>query len=61
VHVGTEVALINTSLHYKRRMIGPVAPLTLYMTQRNKVIGLTRLRRFYVLYTSRLIHKWRRL
>ena len=53
--------LIGSSLNYKECLIRQVAHLTLYITQRGKVIGLTRLPKMYVPYTSRLIHTWRRL
>jgi hypothetical protein len=47
--------LISSSLHYKECLIREVAHLTPYITQRGKVIGLTRFLKIYVPYTSRLI------
>jgi len=42
--------LISSSLHYKKCMIRQVTHLTLYIhvAQRDKIIGLTRLRALYV-------------
>jgi hypothetical protein len=39
---------ISSSVHYKKCMIRQVTHPTLYITQRDKIIGLTRLRALYV-------------
>jgi hypothetical protein len=41
VKVSNEETLISSSLHYNKCMVRPVANLTLYITQRDMIIGFS--------------------